>query len=473
MVNFLKKNSFVASLSFFYLCLLLVFNNVSLFLAVGFFALLLALSKKIKTIEEVLWLTLLASFPFDIGKGFAFNLVSPTPDRETGYRVWLVFSPSLILAILLLLKLIFIRKKPALAVRKSDFFWWLLALSALGSCLPAASAAAAFFGWLELIKSLVIYFAARYFLKNRRIFERSLMIVFSWLFFEGLIAFWQFAKKGPVGFYLEEGLVSLPLGVTTPQIFRLFRSYGTFYAPNRLAAFLFIGLLLISAGWFKKTIVKNSFFHLLVYLAGFLGLVLSFSRTSWLIYGLIFSLSSRCLLKKGYHLTAHAKRFSAAAAFFILALAPFLFLRLKSLATAFGYYGAGSVRMMLAKEALNLIFRYPGGVGFNHFTRSLVLNAVTPVSSFFLQPVHNIYLLLAAEAGILSLFFFLLALIKTIYPFFKKPLNLNPSVYPLFVFARGAVLGFLIIGFFEPFFIQPVFDFFMLTLGMLEAISET
>lgn len=466
-----KEIKFYFSLLILYICLFLAFNNSSLFISFAIFAFLLLFFVKIKKLEEILWYTLLASLPFDLGKSLPVSVVIPTPGlQEIGYRVWLTVSPSLILAFLLLFNLNRGRREFT-KFRTHDKLWFLFLLFSFFSVFIAPIKVIAFYGWLELVKALIIYFAAKELLKNKVILKKSLSIIFSWLFFEGFISLGQYVFKSALGRYIEEGVVNIAFGKVTSDNQFLFRSFGTFVSPNRLAAFLVLSLIVASFSFFKNQFFLNQGLILGSFSFGVIGLVLSFSRTSWFTFVFFLFSAILILFKKGYKWETWVKKALFVVLFFLLLLAPFLVLRMESLLTAFSYYGSGSVRWKLIQEALHLIVLKPiFGVGLNHFTRGVVNWPVTDVKAVFLHPVHNVYLLLAVETGMPALFLFLLVLISILKRASRK--KVGGQFYPLYFLTRRAVFAYFFIAFFEPFFLQPVFDLFFVILGMLEAVSE-
>jgi len=428
---------------------------------------------KVKKIDEILFYGLLFSLPFDLGKSFPFSVVLPlASSQEIGYRVWLTVSPSLILSFLLLAHLFFNRKKK-LKTELSDKYLILFLFLTGFSIIIAPLKTISFYAWLELLKAVTIYFSARLLLQRKTVFKNCFYIISSWVCFEGLFALGQYFLKGSLGRYIEEGLLNIPLGKVMENKVFLFRSFGTFVSPNRLGAFLVISLILLSPIFFKKSFIKINAFFFAAFVLGLIGLVLSFSRTSWFSF-FIFSLSGvYWLYKKGHRFGSQIKRIILMSLIFLIFLSPFLVLRLNSLLTSFSYYGSGSVRLKLIQEALHLIFLKPFfGVGLNHFTWGVVEWPLTDIRHIFLQPVHSVYLLIASEAGLPSLLFFLFFIISVLKRVDKNKEKVSQKLYPLFVLGRNAVLSYLFIGLLEPFFLQPVFDLFFLSLAILEVVSN-
>jgi O-antigen ligase len=470
-----QKYKFIISLIGLYLSLFFSFNNSTVFISFALYACCLLFWVGVESFPRVLWYTLLVSLPFDIGKGFSVPMVMPVPGRELGYRVWMTVTPNLVLAFLLLLikqiRNLRSRDNQLKRVQVSDLPWFFLLVFSFVSSFQPSVKMVSVYGWMELAKAITLFFLAKDFLREEKVLKNSLSIIFSWLLFEGLISSLQFISKGPLGLYIEEGVMSISFGKMAMDQFYLFRSFGTFIAPNRLGAFLVLSLLVSSAAFVKKSLIKDKLIVLVCYLAGVVGLILSLSRTSWFTFNLFLIIGFYLVYRFGYKISRNFKKIIIIILFCLIGLAPFIVIRLESLVNAFTYYGTGSVRWKLIKEAFHLIKLQPiWGVGFNHFTKAIVEWPVTDVRFLFLQPVHNIYLFFASEVGIPALFFFLLGILFVFRKIAKKEINRERKA--LFIFVQLAFFSYLFIGLFEPFFLQPVFDLAMLLLAMLEVLGD-
>ncbi len=103
-------------------------------------------------------------------------------------------------------------------------------------------------------------------------------------------------------------------------------------------------------------------------------------------------------------------------------------------------------RQELFKNSLEIIKTHPFfGTGLNNFLAEFSLIQKTNNFIFYLQPVHNIFLLTAAQTGILGLFYFVFFLAKT----FKRTLaQKNLINYKIIIF-----LSILILGSFDHYFL--------------------
>jgi hypothetical protein len=123
-------------------------------------------------------------------------------------------------------------------------------------------------------------------------------------------------------------------------------------------------------------------------------------------------------------------------------------------------------RLLYQKVALEMIKKEPlSGVGYQNFVMAMDEYSPVPLKPYQHQPVHNIYLLIAAETGILGLLAFLLLIFLVVKSAFVN------SLTPLRIAALAAFIGFLFIGFFDHYLltIQQGRLMFFLVAGILVA----
>jgi len=129
---------------------------------------------------------------------------------------------------------------------------------------------------------------------------------------------------------------------------------------------------------------------------------------------------------------------------------------------------AVNLRYFYNQEALTMIEKNPTlGIGQGNFVHSLMNSDIANFEPWMAQPVHNIYLLIASEAGPLGLLAFLLFLFFTIKAAWKYRHNLSESHL---LFIVGALL---LIGLFDHFLwdLQQGQILFWLMLGILASCS--
>jgi O-antigen ligase len=303
----------------------------------------------------------------------------------------------------------------------------------LVNCFLAANQGAAFY---KLVKILELFFFGFYLANHKD----SLNLVPKFLPFpvigSCLLALAQFIKQGSLNglfWYLGERTFN----ASTPGIAQInlggrlwLRPYATFSHPNALAGFIVISLILTLPFLLKKSKILMSS-YLLIALS---GLGLTFSRTAWLGLTLAVFLTLCSKFK-----------------FLLLLLLAIVMLKIP-------FLGEQSLtqRITLAKTAWGLIRVQPLiGVGLNNFIPQLS-NFWQP-KILWLQPVHNIYLLIAAETGLIGLLVFC----WFIYVTFKR---LNFKSGPLSI----SLMTILFTGFFDHYWLtlQQTQLLFTLVLGL-------
>lgn len=341
------------------------------------------------------WLLILF-LPTQLGRHFwpDFSFVS-------GVRVDYL-SPTLFLTDILVLATFIsfvFQKRPKL--KSIANYWPVLAvfsylfLVSLLAKVPAVS-------FLKLAK-LIELFLLGFFLYQERPFSQVGKPLSLALFYQSLIGLGQFFKGASLGgpfWWLGErtfsiSSINIALGELGGRVF--LRPYGTFSHPNSLAGFFLVCLFIVLRDrklslWWKS----------LVGALGFCLLIISFSQVAWLAAGVAFFFF---VFKKtktaGWALP--------------------LFLLICFLAATFGLFFLKinaiefQERVWLSRAAVTMIGKSPFfGVGLSGF-----IPALPPFwrgKIFLAQPVHNLFLLVGAEAGLLGLALFFLFW----FAFFKK-----------------------------------------------------
>lgn len=185
---------------------------------------------------------------------------------------------------------------------------------------------------------------------------------------------------------------------------RLFlRPYAIFSHPNALAGFLLVSLILTIPYWWKK----NRLFAVCYLLFAVIALIFSFSRSVWLTGAVIF----------------------------------FIFLLRKNSARFLLIGEAIGQRLILSQIAFQLIKLKPiFGVGLNNFIVWLPYFWPKEETVRLLQPVHNIFLLIGAETGLIGLVVFCSFLILS----YRRIKSENIKL---------ALLAILILGLFDHYWI--------------------
>lgn len=310
---------------------------------------------------------------------------------------------------------------------------------------------------------LVLAFdAVVYFFQNREINIHSLF----WMFIpiiaiECAIGMFQFFRQESVGLsflgelhlsFKEPNLATFHISEKSRQLLSwftkippgqnfLFRASGTFSHPNVFAGFLATSLM-ISYYCFSSAKHKWGKRILSIFiLTEVFTLFLTFSRAgmiAWILgtmtwFGIILFRRTEDNRGKKSLLSLSLVIFGA-----LLPTLALLFNQLQDRGGVFNYNSVARAsdagRIAYQKAAIGMIKEHPlFGVGYNCYTLSSTANPKTGW-------VHNIYLLIGAEMGLIGLILFGLFLFSLVYPFFRNKIDLlSTTLLSIFV-------GFLFIG---------------------------
>lgn len=269
--------------------------------------------------------------------------------------------------------------------------------------------------WLRVCEFSLFSF---YILKNINIkkeWDNIVKVLSIGVVFESIIAISQFINQTSLNgifYWIGERTFT----ASTPNIAKanvnnilIMRPYATFPHPNTLAGYFAAILPLILITDFKPGKIKW-----LSFVLGFTALTLTFSRPAIIlgVFGIII-----CWLFENYHKkikTPHAVILTTL--LFITIFTPVLYflshvdLEKESIAR----------RISLNKTAIEMFKNKPlYGVGLGNFIPETLDYSKDKESIRFLQPAHNIYLLILSETGLVGLSLFLVIIFISI----KKLLN--------------------------------------------------
>ncbi|QQG47661.1 MAG: O-antigen ligase family protein [Candidatus Woesebacteria bacterium] len=271
--------------------------------------------------------------------------------------------------------------------------------------------------WLRFLEG---YFLVFYVSKNRKEILKNLETPLSLaIIYVSLIAFGQFFLQktigGPLYWLGERSFNSSTPGIALANYFGeiLMRPYSIFPHPNALAGFLAVSIFLLISQKTKKITTKTSIiFAVLV-------IFLTFSKTVW--FASLFCLII-LLLRKHLNL-----KFLKIILFSIITFTSLFFAFGKSPSKSEGIYK----RFELSRVSLKIWESQPVfGVGLGNSITLLPTIAqkypkiISPSVSWWLQPVHNIYLLILSETGLVGFLLFLYLVIRI----FRNSLKIKPAL---------------------------------------------
>lgn len=256
-----------------------------------------------------------------------------------------------------------------------------------------------FFAKIALFSVFSIFAAHN--LSDRKFFK---IVVFTLTFsalWQIIIAFLQITFQKTTGFWFlgERSFSSTTTAIAHTNLFGIqyLRPYGTFPHPNVMGAFFtivaIIALFYLQQNSFsaKPNILKNIKINQALFIIPTLGVLISFSRGSLLAITVATLIYFRSLK---YFLIAAV--FITISAFFAIRFAPDA--QIPSVAE----------RLTLIQASFNIATINPlFGIGSNNFILALSRLDLTSLSDTrLLQPVHNVFLLVLTENGLVGMLLF-------------------------------------------------------------------
>jgi hypothetical protein len=408
-------------------------------------------------IEKYLFITLLFSIPFQIRKivfyeGWQFN-------------EWLSFSiyfTDVVFFCLFAIWMYYLLKRKALINR--DLYEVIIFIFfgvAGASLLFAKDMSIGLFGVLRMMEFFIFFIYAKEYAIKKFSFYDGLMAIILGGVFQSIVAIVQFIRQTDLGLrFLGEGMLGIYIkGVAVfvnENGERVMRAYGTTPHPNVLAGYLFVAIFALYFAWLyrKQLNASVNYLYCILYAILLLGLFLTFSRTIIFLWfvglmtrGLIIGLWPKYRSKFWYSAQMRNKLISIlivtciVVSLFTIFLWPDVISRIKMSSGD----EAVQLRIYYAKESLSRGFNW-FGAGAGNFI--VWLKDKQPnLPEYLYQPVHNIYLLIYSELGIIGLICFLLLIFYSIYDFYVSNRFTDLYHYSFFL----VFLSILAMGLFDHF----------------------
>ncbi len=398
--------------------------------------------------------------PFSYVFGLRIDYLSPTL-YATDMLVGLLFSYCLYRLFLrqrTSMKAFFFEKNAFLV----SFFFFLIGV--MTGILLSKSPIAGWYGFLKLFEFLFFGLYTAYFFKKETKKKLAVVAVFFTIgiFYESFLAVVQFFHHGSIGgvwyFLGERSFNSQTPGIANASIdgTLVLRPYGTLPHPNVLAGYLLLAMGFLAEVFDTQRLPFQKVALVAALTSGTLALFITLSRAAillWFLYGLF-------IVVHWLWQAQRKKKQKARLVVFVLLLGIMVLITttpLRSRITSLSLTDeAVVVRKDLLITALQMTLDHPFfGVGLNNFLINLVLYQRESTRVSTLQPVHNIFFLVASQTGIVGLFFFLWFLQKLLTTAFKAgraSLLLSVVVLGLFdhyflTLQQGQLLFSFVLGF--------------------------
>src|SRR3989344_1034280 len=428
-------------------------------------------------ISNIIFYLLILFLPTQFGRHFW-----PDFSYIAGIRIDYL-SPALYLTdILIFLLFVFwlinkIRsKKKEVIIHDSKFmvFSALVVFLILG-ILFSKNQAAGWYGLLKLVELIFLGFYTAINIKKIKI-NIVLILLSVGLIFESFLATVQYLQQSSVDgifyFFGERTFNGQTPGIANASIGgELFlRPYGTFLHPNVLAGYLIVVMTMIISkfnpstklrtGEQKSKLIKILFLGSLTF--GTIALFLTMSRIAIVLWMLIVGLWF--IQFSVFNLKILTLVLVASVLFLSPLHSRFTDLKLTDESV--------TIRQELIKSSVFMIKENPiFGVGINNYLDQLPY--YQRINNYFtdLQPVHNIYFLVAAQTGIVGLAFFIWFIFKTYQRIKNTTQNSKLQKNLYFINSSSLIIilsSILILGLFDHYFLtlqqgQLIFSF---TLGL-------
>lgn len=345
--------------------------------------------------------------PFSFVLGLRIDYLSPT-----------VYLTDIFIILLLIIRVIKfqIKYQNINNFLKEHLFIFFFFLSLVIGLAAAKSPLSGVYGFVKLLEFIFFGFFIASWLR-----KKSQLILITKLFslsviFESVLVVWQYIAQRSIGglfyFFGERTFTSSTPGIANASIngSLTLRPYGTFSHPNVLAGYLLLSLIFISMIHQYQKTKKEKIFFLISLILCSIAMFLTLSRLVILLFILLFVFISISQIKKTSIGIPRKSRF-------ILGIILIVILFFSPVMSRFAGTSLSeesfTLRNKLTTVSLEMIKTYPlFGVGINNFLVNLPdMAKIQTVKE--LQPVHNIFLLLASETGIVGFGFLIWFIVKT------------------------------------------------------------
>jgi len=333
-------------------------------------------------------------------------------------------------------------------IQKPDFYLVLFLIVSAISIKNSSSYILSAYNVLKLMEFIAFYFYIKSYAVYKFGLNKSLLALICGGGFQAIIAILQFLKQSSLGLKLLGESILAPNLTGVASFFNLagekiMRAYGTTPHSNILAAYLFLAIFAFFYLWIHKKMPK---FYLLVYGLTLLAFLFTFARVAvFMLFAnfLIIIILMFLKFRKEYWNKKLALLFSVTfivISFFSVFYWPEVVSRIKISSRE----EAVQLRIFYNKESLKSLNWF--GVGPGNFVNWLIVKDPNLPRSLY-QPVHNIYLLIYSETGILGITAFILFIAFLIKDFIVR--TKMKKLYHYFFLLLFS--SFLFVGLFDHF----------------------
>ena len=313
-----------------------------------------------------------------------------------------------------------------------NYSFWLLVFFIIGfiSLIQARSLSLGFYSWLKLLEFIGLFFYLKCNYREIFNFKRLAQVFVASGLIQSIIAILQFFTQKSLGLRF---LTESPLGVNIDGVAKFtvdgstfIRAYGSLPHPNVLAFFLLISIFFLYFLWLEKKHSLNiNLLLIAIYSLLITALFLTFSRIIIVLFvlsSLFYFIFEFCKSRKKENKEL-SKKIILLFLLFIVSCLSFVVFAFPELFSRFSVSSAEqsvTLRVLYNETAYSVIQEYPLiGIGLGNFVWE-IREMLPLLSNWIHQPVHNVYLLISSEVGLLGLIVFLIFLYQLLKRFKKQ-----------------------------------------------------
>jgi hypothetical protein len=323
---------------------------------------------------------------------------------------------------------------------------WLVAglfLLALLSANFAKDSALTFFEAIRLFRMVMLVWIVAKSVNDQTALKHVVAVLFIMTILEGFLGYAQKFSGGQLGIALigePDAVLSQELNTGDTAV----RVGGTFRHANQFARFLGLVLPLALAAVIAAPSKRYRILAGATLLIGGGALVATLSRAAWIGVTAGCGLVFLAMIVRSSLRTKALQSLKVA----LLLIVPFVLINLGTFIARFTSKDEGSfaTREPMARIALQIIQDHPLGIGFGNYREWLPRYGDPAIPFTFQAKVHNMYLLIAAELGIISLIVFLSILVVVFWSSLtlSKCASAAPDLAMVAVGIAGGLLAFTI-----------------------------
>ena len=350
----------------------------------------------------------------------------------------------------------------SLSRKIASLLFILLTLCAGYATLFATFSEYAIYEYLIFVIIVSNFFISFLLIRTSKEINLTFQILFLHAFIICLLLIAQFTKGSQLGLGIEEKNALNPSGSVQFEAGNTFRPGGYFFDPNVAATWI----IMIFPIFFTYALEsKNySFLTLPVSLLTSFAVVITKSRTAWIIFPFILSGLLYLAYRSKKFSTLTWRIFVSVFLFFLISASALFFQRIENFSITFSSTGGFYSRIDQYKVGLEYLFANPAGIGAGMIRDDMLGKIDAQKFAYDVTEPHNIFLEVADGAGIMGVLLFTTAiyvLLREYFFFWKK----YHDIHILGVLLSCA--SFLYLGCFYPWLMRsPLPELFFLIIGI-------